>query len=157
MTIYNPVNGPITPGQIGREIGVGEYKVTPDTLTDGEHGEVQVDSQGNQKTMAAGALAKSIDSIAAYPGGTTYTHLTASGQAASGAGVLAGIFVASASLTPTITVYDNTAGSGTIIINVFTPVAGTTYNFLSPRFSTGCYVVIGGTVDCTVFTGPTTV
>ncbi|HEX3861288.1 MAG TPA: hypothetical protein VHY35_06300 [Stellaceae bacterium] len=157
MSKYIPINGPVTADQIGRHISVGQYKDTPDTLDDANYGEIQVDATGNLKSTLATALSKSIDSIASYPGGTSYTYLTASGAAAAGAGILQGIFVSSASSTPTITVYDNTAGSGTTLIGVFTPVAGTMYRFADPRFSTGCYIVISGTLACTIFTGPTTV
>ena len=79
----------------------------------------------------------------------TPANLSASGLVASGRGDLIGIFVASASTTPTIKVWDNTAGSGTVIVNTFTPVAGTFYR-LPFAFNTGCYVTISGTVDCTV-------
>ena len=77
-------------------------------------------------------------------------NLSASGQALPRAGTLLGIFVASASSTPTIKVWDNTAGSGTIIVNTFTPVAGTFYP-IPARCRTGCFITISGTVDCTAF------
>jgi hypothetical protein len=82
-----------------------------------------------------------------------YTRLTASGLAVSGIGKLLGIFVAAATATPTITVYDNTAGSGTQITGAFTPVAGTFYP-IPAQFRAGCYVVLSGTVDCTVLASP---
>lgn len=67
---------------------------------------------------------------------------------------LLGIFVASASSTPTIAVYDAaTAVTTTIVVNTFTPVAAQWYP-MPFACSTGCYVVISGTVDCTVSTRP---
>lgn len=83
-------------------------------------------------------------------------RLVASGGAAwNGAGGLMGIFVAQASGTPTITVYDGSSASGTVLVNTFTPVAGTFYP-MPFLFSVGCFVAITGTVDCTVALGPVT-
>jgi hypothetical protein len=82
-----------------------------------------------------------------------YVNLSASGAALSGAGVVLGVFVASASATPTIKLWDNTAGSGAVLVNTFTPVAGTYYP-IPAKVNTGCYVTISGTVDCTVFIQP---
>lgn len=68
-------------------------------------------------------------------------------------GVLGGIFVSAASSTPTITVYDSaTTTTTTKIVDTFTPVAATYYP-LPFGFSSGCYVVISGTVSCTVGVG----
>lgn len=82
-------------------------------------------------------------------------RLTASAQVMAGAGGLMGIFVAQASAAPTITVYDNTVGSGTLLVNTFTPSAGVFYP-MPFLFAKGCFVVIAGTVDCTVAFGPVT-
>lgn len=66
---------------------------------------------------------------------------------------LLGIFVSAASATPTITVYDSaTTGTSTTIISVFTPTAGTWYN-MPIAVQAGVYVVISGTVSCTVVIG----
>lgn len=78
-----------------------------------------------------------------------YSQISASGLVKTGSGQLGRIFVSTASATPTITVYDNTAGSGTKIIDTFTPTSGGMYTFQA-AFATGCYVAIGGTVSCTV-------
>ena len=62
-----------------------------------------------------------------------------------------GIFVASASNTPTITVYDSaTTTTGDPIVTVFTPSPATFYPMPAATES-GLYVVISGTVNCTVF------
>ena len=61
-------------------------------------------------------------------------------------GGILGIFVASASSTPTIKVNDGS----TTMINTFTPVGGTFYP-MPGRFNTSLVVTISGTVDCTVF------
>lgn len=71
---------------------------------------------------------------------------------ATGGGGLAllGVFVASASNTPTLKLAD----SGGTIANTFTPVSGTFYP-LPCQLSGTLTVTIGGTLDCTVFYGPT--
>jgi hypothetical protein len=66
---------------------------------------------------------------------------------------LKGIFVSAASSTPTITVYDTqTSDTTATILGVFTPVAATNYNFFDGlNTANGLYVVISGTVKCTVY------
>lgn len=79
-----------------------------------------------------------------------FVNLSASALVKTGPGVLLGIFVASASSTPTIKVWAQTSAAAPILVNTFTPVAGTFYP-IPARFSAGLYVTISGTVDCTVF------
>lgn len=117
--------------------------------------EITVDSSGNVQTTMGG-IAQNTDSILTYPRGTNPINMTASTLVLNGAGKLVGIWVSAASATPTIKVWDNTAASGTVLLNTFTPVAGTMYNFPHARVGTGIYVTISGTVDCTVFYDPTT-
>jgi len=73
-------------------------------------------------------------------------NITATTTVYTGSGGLAGIFVASASSTPTIKVSD----CATTMVNTFTPTAATFYQ-LPGRFGTSLVVTISGTVDCTVF------
>lgn len=77
------------------------------------------------------------------------TNLSASALVFTGPCRLLGIFVASASSTPTIKVWNNTAASGAVLVNTFTPLPGTFYP-MPFACSTGIYVTISGTVDCTV-------
>lgn len=79
-----------------------------------------------------------------------HKNISASAKIKSGAGSLAGIFVASASSTPTIKVWDSETAAGTILVNTFTPSAGTWYP-MPAGYVNGLYVTISGTVDCTVF------
>jgi hypothetical protein len=69
-----------------------------------------------------------------------------------GEGILSGIFCTSASTTPTLIAYDNTAASGTVILASFTPVSATLYQFgpLPIKFKTGLYVGSSGSVGCTI-------
>ncbi len=89
--------------------------------------------------MAAGAL--NIGS---------FKQIAASGNVKATQGVLLGVFVSNATATPTITIYDDPAtGTTNKIVDTFTPVASTWYP-VPVGFSTGCNVVLGGTVSCTV-------
>ena len=83
----------------------------------------------------------------------TYTNLTATAQVYAGPGSLLGIFVASASSSPTIKVWAALTATAPIVVNTFTPIAGTFYP-IPANFQTGLFVTIGGTVDCTVFWSP---
>jgi len=78
-----------------------------------------------------------------------YANITSDTLVAGGKGSLLGIFVASASASPTIKIWDNTSAATTVIVNTFTPVAGTFYP-LPFDFGTGLYVDVGGTLDITV-------
>jgi hypothetical protein len=81
-----------------------------------------------------------------------YKQIAASVNVRSGSGGIGFIFVSAASSTPTITVYDSaTTTTTTKIVDTFTPTAGQTY-VMPFAFGAGCYVVIGGTVSCTVGT-----
>ena len=73
-------------------------------------------------------------------------NITATTTVYTGTGGLFGIFVASASSTPTIKVSDG----ATTMVNTFTPTGATFYQ-LPGRFGTSLVVTISGTVDCTVF------
>ena len=82
-----------------------------------------------------------------------YSQISASSQIKPMAAKLKGIFVSAASSTPTITVYDSPDSDNTDpkILDTFTPVAGTNYNFFDGIYATkGLYVVISGTVSCTI-------
>jgi hypothetical protein len=88
---------------------------------------------------------------------SNYTYITATAQIKTSAGKLKGIFVSSATTTPTITIYDtfNATTSGTTLIGVFTPAAATSYLLGmggdgGMYFNKGLYIVISGTVTATV-------
>ena len=81
--------------------------------------------------------------------GQASSNRSASALIKTGPGFLAGIFVASASAVPTIELWDNTSAASTVLVNTFTPTAGTWYP-LPFAFETGLYLTISGTVDCTL-------
>ncbi len=65
---------------------------------------------------------------------------------------LLGIFVSAASNAPTIAVYDSATTTTTAkLIDTFTPTGPSWYR-LPISAQAGIYVVIGGTVSCTVVT-----
>jgi len=75
-------------------------------------------------------------------------RLTASGLIRSGNGQLGGFLVAQG--TPTVTIYDNTAASGTILLNAMVCAAGTSYP-LPVALTIGAYAVISGACDISFF------
>lgn len=84
---------------------------------------------------------------------SNYTAITATAQIKRDAGKLNGIFVSSASSTPTITVYDSSVSSASdpVILATFTPTGNTMHNFFQGLFvNKGIYVVISGTVSATI-------
>jgi len=78
----------------------------------------------------------------------TYVRLTASGLIKTGVGQLGGFLVATG--TPTITIYDGTSASGTLMLNGVVTTAGVPYP-VPCGFNTGLYVAISGTCDVTFF------
>lgn len=80
-------------------------------------------------------------------------YLDATALVKSAPAKLKGIFVSAASSTPTITVYDTqTSGTSVKVLDTFTPVGATNYNFYDGlNTANGIYVVISGTVKCTVY------
>lgn len=80
-------------------------------------------------------------------GGTSYKNLSSSDVIKSGPGYLTGFFVASTT-SGTIKFWDNTAGSGDVLINTFTPSAG--WNPCPMPFKKGLYATIANTMDVTI-------
>ena len=79
-----------------------------------------------------------------------YKQLSATGNVSAYPCKIVGIFVSSASSTPTITVYDSATTTTTAkVVDTFTPVGATFYP-IPAATAAGLYVVIGGTVSATV-------
>ena len=84
---------------------------------------------------------------------SNYAAITATAQIKPAAGKLNGIFVSSASSTPTITVYDSSASSASdpVVLATFTPTGNTMHHFFNGLYlNKGLYVVISGTVSATI-------
>ena len=85
---------------------------------------------------------------------SNYAAISASTQIKPAPGKLIGIFVSSASSTPTITVYDSAVSSASdpVVLATFTPTGNTGHNFFNGLYTNkGIYVVISGTVSATVY------
>jgi len=85
------------------------------------------------------------------PQNTKYTNLSASAQVRAGSGVLYGIIINS-NTSGTLKLWDSLTASGSIIMNTYTFVAGSSYISLPPgiSFYTGLFATIGGTADITI-------
>lgn len=84
---------------------------------------------------------------------SNYAAISATAQIKPAAGKINGIFVSTASSTPTITVYDSAVSSASdpVVLATFTPTANTMHNFFQGLYTNkGIYVVIGGTVSATI-------
>lgn len=76
-----------------------------------------------------------------------YSNKTSSGAAKAGAGELYAVNLTGGSDAATLIVYDNTAGSGTVICKLAC-AAGVTACITLPKpaeFTTGCYLTLTGT------------
>ena len=80
---------------------------------------------------------------------TQWKRLTATGLVKTGQGQLTGLLCASSS-SMTATVYDGIDSTGVLIVNTMSLTAATPYP-MPAKFNVGCYIVIGGTGDLTVF------
>lgn len=82
---------------------------------------------------------------------TLYLNGTTSQAIATGSGTFHGVVVNSHT-SGTLKFWDNTAGSGTIILNTITFASGPqTILFPVPiSFKTGLYATVGGTIDYTI-------
>lgn len=79
----------------------------------------------------------------------TYKNLSASAAVKTGFGRLVGMYVNSTS-AGTVKLWDNTAGSGTVINNTITPAVGY-HNLGNISFNVGLYATLGGTIDVTFY------
>lgn len=80
-------------------------------------------------------------------GGMQYLNGSTSQLVKTGEGNLLGIHVNSSS-AGTIKLWDNTAGSGAVLINTVSVAPG--WNPMPFRFKTGLFITVGGTIDYTV-------
>jgi hypothetical protein len=79
-----------------------------------------------------------------------YKNTTASVLIKTGTGNLQGVIVNSHS-SGTLKFWDNTSGATTVIFNTITLAAGERWiPLFGAKFTTGCYLTVGGTADVTV-------
>lgn len=133
----------------------GVYHTTAPTFTDGQRGDLQLDNNGNVKdtlaTLIAGedltANVMKVEQRFSYASISTATTTTVK----SGAGFLHTLSILGGT-AGAITVYDNTAGSGTTICATFTPGSVSTpiTLTLNVSFGTGLTIVTGAATVITV-------
>lgn len=143
---------PLTSMMIG-----GEYLSTPPTLTNGKSQTLQLDVNGNQKTVEQYAPVAEDNTVGVYKVEQRFTiaNVTADTAVKSGAGFLHTVTFAQTDAAPTagtIILYDNTAESGTIIQTVsFTTTVFQPYTLIyDGNFTTGLYVGFTTTTDVNV-------
>lgn len=80
-----------------------------------------------------------------------YKNITASELIKTGAGTISGIIVNSHT-SGTVKLWDNTSAATTVICNTITFPAGSGFYKMPAdiSFTTGLYVTVGGTLDCTI-------
>lgn len=89
------------------------------------------------------------DGIRTYPDASS-VNLTASALIKTGSGRVQGIVINSHT-AGTLKLWDNTAGSGTVLTNTMTFAVGERFiPLLGATFGTGLYATIGGTADITI-------
>jgi hypothetical protein len=85
--------------------------------------------------------------------------LSASGLLITGKGQLTGFMISTSAVSGTATFYDNTAGSGTKIVEVIVSTGHPAIVFLSdafsPRFATGLYLALAASMTATVWSRKT--
>lgn len=132
------------------------YHSSPTSRTDGQGGPWESDSKGNLNinlaTRLSGENQAANRMMVSNPGTSTRITTATATIAASGAGVLKRFFIESA-LTGTATVYDNTAGSGTILTILPIGYAAGSHAF-GGTFNLGVTVVTSAADRVIPITGP---
>lgn len=132
-----------------------QYLATPITLDSGAHQDLQGDAVGNLKTTQATKVTSRTDApVEAFPPKTGVTNITPITTAtttilsATSTSGIAYLYVQGGTLG-NVTVYDNGAASGTILVPTVTAFNGQTLLYMVP-FYTGLTVV---TAAATIITG----
>ena len=136
-----PANaGPVTPGAVAGNSGLmaGQYNTTQPILTNTQQSALQT-NQFASITVAQRNKYKNVIGNA-----TTVVK--------SGSGVLNGIIIGNSTTGGTATIYDNTAGSGTVIMAFTLPTGGvnpvpTGITMLGIEFTTGLTIVTAGSTQ----------
>jgi len=124
----------------------GKYATSAPTLTNGQRGDVQLDVNANLKSVEqyAPGYEDNANNKAIVEHRYSYARVTADGQVKASAGFIHTVTLSPTTATPTaglVTIYDNTAGSGTIVFSEWffaTDVAHTV--ILDVSCATGIYV-----------------
>jgi len=131
----------------------GVYNTTPPVFTNGQRGDAQIDVNGNLletlATLIAGEdLANNVMKVEVR--GTPFSITTQTTTTVkSGAGFIYQIEIPTPVANATVKIYDNTAGSGTVLLDTITLPSvlisdGPIVVPLNKTFSTGCTIVTAG-------------
>jgi hypothetical protein len=127
-------------------LSTAQYRATAQTLDDGEYSSLQSDVAGNLKVTVVSTTDPVNDGIRTYPDASD-TNISASSLIKTGSGRVQGIVINSHT-AGTIKLWDNTAASGTVIVNTITFAVGERFiPLFGASFGTGLYASIGGTAD----------
>ena len=111
--------------------------------------EEKVDANNNLSSTLGTKLDAVNDKVTTRAEGMSYVNLTASGLVRTGATTLRGFFVSSTT-AGTVKIWDNTAASGTVLIDTITPSNLGWYDCGNLSAGTGVYVTLGGTISVTI-------
>jgi len=128
-----------------------QYNETPKVRTNGQTvNQQETDQVGNQKVTQATQLSPDNDGVQSYPDDYLYQYIATATTTPvkAKAGYIKSITIGETA-AGAITVYDNTAGSGTIIAVLKASVVEGTYE-LGVKFNTGLTIVTAGASKLTV-------
>lgn len=86
------------------------------------------------------------------PASYKYANTAASAAIKNGPGGIHTVTLAAAADAATLILYDNTAGSGTVICKLSAPLTGSASAVLDVTFGVGCYAVVTGTTPSATIT-----
>lgn len=110
---------------------------------------LKVEDSGDVSVTMGTTIDPVNDGIRTYPEATD-VNLTASALVKTGSGRVQGVVVNS-NTSGTLKLWDNTAASGSVVINTYTfPAGSSTIPLFGMSFSTGLYATIGGTADISI-------
>lgn len=124
----------------------GKFNTTPQTLSDGQRGQIQLDANSNLRVAEQlqpvyednnAGVAKVEQRFQAQRINTNTTTVLKSAS-----GMIHTVTVGVAGTTSTITIYDNTAGSGTILAVISSTDVGSFH--IDSQFATGLTIVTAG-------------
>lgn len=143
--------GSTTSGQKGT-LAVGAVTTSAPTYTTAQTSALSLTTAGALRVDGSGVTQPVSGTVTSNTGGYTYTHIASNTTTVvkSGTGVLHIVTINTPGTADTATIYDNTAGSGTVmaVINDASTSAETlTYDI---TFNTGCTIVTTGTTSADI-------
>lgn len=145
---------------VGNPVLTGaKYNASAPTFDDGDVGELQIDASGYLRTTLATLITgenQTLNRLMAMPSCSFNNIITNTTTVVkTGAGILYALILGDPRASEVITIYDNTAASGTLIGTITLPatlLTDVTYYLFGVAFSTGLTIVTatGAAVNLTV-------